>query len=1039
MEFAWSRREQKIVRFFISSTFGDFEAERKILASSVFPKIRARFSARGITIVPIDLRWGLTEEQIDEVGLVDACLDQVAECYPFFLGLLGSRYGTTVSIDEIRESRLLGKHLLNGLSDTPVSITELEFRIGALERENEYALLFSKDPHENTDERVSELLGKIKSMGLRVANYKSLEEFASLAEGKIADLISVRFPDSDDDYDLETSSQEAVFQQHISIYVPGSPVVKEILDRLEQSESIFLSGQKGVGKSAALSYCVNELSERGFNCYLYYCNTGYCHEDASLLRRIASFLESACGCDFGLSDEDEVASLAGKMETGLRAAETTSKVAVFVDAVEQIESKRNLWSMLCSIFSGCDKVCCMVTGVTDLTEGRGFVLEGLTPDQIERIVQKELTESGRSLKSSLLNKVTTCKASSNPIMLKGILNELSVSGKHSELETQIEELCALPDVASLFNFIVSRVCDDLDGLGLPSECVQRSVVFLGNVRYGASESEILAVADLPTLSWVLLKNGLEPFLVSFDGRFRFSHQLIENAAREHTNADIEKSVIRSALKEYMEGPRSPARMIELASWALLSKSEETLVSVVCDKECYLALEKHDADVLRRSLSFLSRDESHILKQSINFAEKNLQDMALLESFCTSLSKSGCVESCISLIEHLKSKNRASANLLATRARAIYQRGDYNEVSIAFSEARQAMEEYGMAGTSAYALLLLQESIATKSCGKGRLALSIARKASDSFEKIGTISNDSLWCRAFYTAMEFAYGEGAKAEDFENILCSQKKLSGESSYAYSRLICYCWQYYLLAGNWEAADRLTRNSLDGLLKTSGEGPDYAWALTNRATVLALMGLRAESRWCYHESDRINAQAAAGETHLYSVTSQMSLILLELLDRLDLDGSERAVKIAARDLEKLRISALAFHKQDHPYVINIDANIAILSAQAAPPDRRPGLCRKLNAISARLAHVLEGDNPDSLFLDACASALGGMGVSSNLVRRYEELKTMDYVTKGLIGKERLSDLRLIVNNGAALYYVPKLDRPSGVSQTKARYPLP
>lgn len=244
-----AKRKQKVVRVFISSVFREFETERKILAGSIFPKLRDRFSVRGISIVSIDLRWGLESNQIEESGLVDACLSQVVECNPYFLGLLGSRYGTVVSPEELNESRLLKSHLVEESFDGPTSITELEFQIGALQDHNEYALFFSKNTPEGRDQRTASLLDKVVSCGAVPVDYDSLECFESVVFDKLVDLINRRFPDDTDELSPEAAAQEAVLGQHTDLYIPGSPVVNKALSRLRRGKTFTCREIKAWGKA----------------------------------------------------------------------------------------------------------------------------------------------------------------------------------------------------------------------------------------------------------------------------------------------------------------------------------------------------------------------------------------------------------------------------------------------------------------------------------------------------------------------------------------------------------------------------------------------------------------------------------------------------------------------------------------------------------------------------------------------------------------------------------------------------------------------
>jgi hypothetical protein len=85
----------KTVRVFISSTFRDMHAERDWLVKRAFPLLRQRLEPQRIHLADIDLRWGITREQADNDQVLGLCLQQIDECRPFFLGLLGERYGWT--------------------------------------------------------------------------------------------------------------------------------------------------------------------------------------------------------------------------------------------------------------------------------------------------------------------------------------------------------------------------------------------------------------------------------------------------------------------------------------------------------------------------------------------------------------------------------------------------------------------------------------------------------------------------------------------------------------------------------------------------------------------------------------------------------------------------------------------------------------------------------------------------------------------------------------------------------------------------------
>ncbi|KAH8612595.1 putative protein of unknown function (DUF4062) [Trypanosoma vivax] len=71
------------------------ENERNALVLDVFPRLRRWVQEAGlhVNILEVDLRWGITEDSSRSDLSTSVCLNEVSRCAPFFLGVLGSRYG----------------------------------------------------------------------------------------------------------------------------------------------------------------------------------------------------------------------------------------------------------------------------------------------------------------------------------------------------------------------------------------------------------------------------------------------------------------------------------------------------------------------------------------------------------------------------------------------------------------------------------------------------------------------------------------------------------------------------------------------------------------------------------------------------------------------------------------------------------------------------------------------------------------------------------------------------------------------------------
>ncbi len=118
----------RTARVFLSSTFKDMHAERDWLVNRVFPALREQLEPMRIHLVDIDLRWGVTKEQAENDEVLDICLTQIDECRPFFLGMLGERYGWVP--DAVPENVTAKWAWVQALTGT--SVTELEILHGVL-------------------------------------------------------------------------------------------------------------------------------------------------------------------------------------------------------------------------------------------------------------------------------------------------------------------------------------------------------------------------------------------------------------------------------------------------------------------------------------------------------------------------------------------------------------------------------------------------------------------------------------------------------------------------------------------------------------------------------------------------------------------------------------------------------------------------------------------------------------------------------------------------------------------------------------------
>ena len=93
--------QSNLVKIFVSSTFKDLEEERSCLATKVFPRLRNFCYRKGLSFQDLDLRWGITEEESKNGQVVRLCLKGIDDSVPYFICILGDRYGWIPSKNDI--------------------------------------------------------------------------------------------------------------------------------------------------------------------------------------------------------------------------------------------------------------------------------------------------------------------------------------------------------------------------------------------------------------------------------------------------------------------------------------------------------------------------------------------------------------------------------------------------------------------------------------------------------------------------------------------------------------------------------------------------------------------------------------------------------------------------------------------------------------------------------------------------------------------------------------------------------------------------
>ncbi len=135
----------------------------------------------------VDLRWGITDEKQGEV--LPICLQEIRNCRPFFIGILGQRYGwipQQIPIELLEREGWLDERQQH-------SITELEILHGVLNDPNmrKTAFFYFRDPNylENlkSDERLN-FIEQPNQQEIEIWGYEQAYQMAETRQAKLENL-----------------------------------------------------------------------------------------------------------------------------------------------------------------------------------------------------------------------------------------------------------------------------------------------------------------------------------------------------------------------------------------------------------------------------------------------------------------------------------------------------------------------------------------------------------------------------------------------------------------------------------------------------------------------------------------------------------------------------------------------------------------------------------------------------------------------------------------------------------------------------------
>ena len=637
--------EDRVIRVFVSSTFRDMQAERDELVLKIFPQLRRLCEERGVTWGEIDLRWGITEEQSQRGEVLPICLEEIRRCRPYFIGLLGERYGwipDSIPTQVLQDEPWIREY---AEGDNKKSVTELEILHGVLRNPemSDHSFFYFRDPtyidrlsadqkqedflseNDQSLQKLNRLKGDIRQQYREgKLKYKPRENYPdakSLGERVLADftvLIDELYPEGQEPSPLqrERRDHDAFARSRAGVYIGR----QEYFDRLDahvasDAAPLVLLGESGSGKSALLANwfldrfppSTSDSQPSTPFALLHFIGASPNSANAiGLLRRIMLELKE----QFKLPDEvpAQADKIREEFPNWLANVATRGPIVLVLDALNQLEDVDAAPDLgwLPRVFPKNCRVIVSTLPSRSLTaiEQRGW-LQSTPPllvhplDDPERkwIIQNFLKQYTRDLGPSRTEQLVCAPQTSNPLYLCVLLNELRVFGRHEQLGDEINRYLEARDPRELYRKVIARWEKAYsEGINL----VRDTLSLIWAARRGLSETELLEALGqpghpLPRAIWSPLFLAMSDSLVTRSGLLTFAHDFLRTAARDtYLPDESQQQNSHRQLAEYFQQqqPTWTARKLDELPWLLAAAHEwQALHDVLTEQACFLGLRR----------------------------------------------------------------------------------------------------------------------------------------------------------------------------------------------------------------------------------------------------------------------------------------------------------------------------------------------------------------------------------------------------------------------------------------------------------------
>jgi len=593
------------LRLFISSTFHDLQEERGYLIKHVFPQLRALCRQRGIEFTEIDLRWGLTAEESTLGKVIRTCLEEIDNCKPYFLGLLGDRYGWVPQLSEVQKDyQLLHKYpWVEDAALDGASLVEIEFMLGLRVEEGlpPGSFVYTGKYHQPAKGEV-EKLAKLRELIVRSGRplrvFESIEELGELVLKDFTAVIERDWPSDSvlSHLSLERRLHEVFGATRRKAYIANPKYIKQLDEHVSgDGPPLCIHGTSGAGKSALIAYFGNHHQKNHpdqFTITHFVGASPSAVDAAAVLRHILLEIRER----FQIVEEvpetkEELIECLPRWLAGI----TNERIVIFIDAVNQLVTPDFGLGWLPEYLPPNVRLTVSTTTGEHLAalQPLGYREMHLNPmegEEREALIVRFLGEYHKGLSREQLKKVASDQKASSPLFLRTLLEELRLSGEFELLDATLDHYQTAKDINELFQLVLERMESDY-GVDL----VSRVMSFIAHSRQGLSEPELIELLQCDRFSLSVFLLALDYHLMKPNGRYSFFHDYLRHAVlRRYLRNPAIARERHKALARYFASQPISRRRIEEEPWQWMKSGVRTeLLESISSLEALELFVKYD--------------------------------------------------------------------------------------------------------------------------------------------------------------------------------------------------------------------------------------------------------------------------------------------------------------------------------------------------------------------------------------------------------------------------------------------------------------